>query len=390
MTCRSDTVFLYGPTWDAATRLSKHHLARYWAQTRRVLYVEGPPNPVSFYTRRQEAVRLFRRYLRGPVQVEDALWVHTYFYALPYRGSLFGLGGRWVNTVNQRIVRPQLSSSLRSLRFEKPVLFVCTAFALPLIDHIPHRLLVYHCSDDYTAVPSFPASFPQLEEELISRCDGVIATSEKLRQSKLHWNPNTFTVTNGADIQHFARTQAADTEIASELRDLERPVIGYVGSIFRWINQRWIKQAAKRLKGSFVFIGPIQTDVSCLEGLPNVHFLGPRPYDVLPNYLRGFDVATVPFTMDKVTLQSSPIKFYEYLAAGLPIVATRLPDLEPLGHLVHLVESAEEFISALQRAAVQDSPEAQVKRMEEAKKHTWEARYLQLDEIFDNLARAKT
>ena len=117
-----------------------------------------------------------------------------------------------------------------------------------------------------------------------------------------------------------------------------------------------------------------------------MHFLGPRPYNLLPEYLRGFDVATVPFTSNQVTLRASPIKFYEYLAAGIPIVATRLPDLEPLAEFAHLVTSAEGFTSALQQAVSQDTPESRQRRVKESRRHSWEARYVQLDAVIENIA----
>jgi len=381
-----DSVFLYCPTWDAPFQLSKHHLARQWARSRRVLYVEVPPNPLSFWTRREESARLWGRYWHGPVQVTEHLWVHTFFYPLPYRGGRTGLGGKWVNTFNQMVVKPQLLRVLEHLGFDNPILFLGNAGAISLLNSIPHRLLVYHCSDDFTLVPSFPASFPELEEELIRRCDLVIVTAEELRRAKKHLNPNIVTITNGADVEHFARTNAPETQLAPDLANLQRPVVGYIGSIFRWINQQWIKDAATQLPNwSFVFVGPLQTDISLLTGLPNVHFLGPKPYSDLPTYLCGFDVATVPFTINELTLRASPIKFYEYLASGVPVVASRLPDLEPFSDLAQLVENAEEFVLALQRAVREDTVEARQRRMAEAKKHSWDVRCAQIDAVIGRL-----
>jgi glycosyltransferase involved in cell wall biosynthesis len=117
--------------------------------------------------------------------------------------------------------------------------------------------------------------------------------------------------------------------------------------------------------------------------LPNVHFLGPRPYDILPQYLRGFDVATVPFVVNDVTLRASPIKFYEYLASGVPIVATRLPDFETLSDFAYLVEDADEFTLALQRTVSEDTPEFRQRRMAEAKHHSWTSRFKQIDVLIE-------
>ena len=377
-----DIILLYGPTWDQPGQLSKHHLARHWARTRKVLYVESPPNPLSFFTRREETNRLWQRYRHGPFQVAERLWVHTFFYPLPYRGRCIGLGGQWVNQFNQRVIRNQLQKVLKRLQFNMPILVVGSAHALPLAEHIPHSLMVYHCSDDFTQVPSFPESFPGLETELLRRCDLVICTAEELRRLKGHLNPNTITVPNGAQVEHFANCKAPDKQIASELVDLPKPIVGYIGSVFRWINQEWVAQAARQLPDwSFVFIGPLQTDISLLRKLSNVYFLGPRPYTDLPLYLRGFDVAIVPFVINSLTLCVSPIKFYEYLASGTPVVASRLPDLEPLSKFSYLVEKSNEFVQALQRAVSDETPEACNKRINESRNHSWANRCGEVDQI---------
>ncbi|MEW6738679.1 MAG: glycosyltransferase [Nitrospirota bacterium] len=339
---------------------------------------------LSFITRKNEARRLWNRYRRGPIEISERLWVHTFFGLLPTRGGILNPFGKCINRLNQSMIGPQLRKVTSKLGFKQPVIVIGSAFALPLLDYIPHRLLVYHCSDDYSAIPSFPAVFKDLESDLMSRCDAVIATAEELKKAKSHLSKNIFTVTNGANVEHFAKAGTSQTVVAEDLLNFKRPLVGYVGSVFEWIDQTWIIYAANRLpEWSFVFIGPIHTDISRLKILPNVHFLGPRPYEELPRYLKGFDIATVPFVMDKLTLCVSPVKFYEYLASGVPIVATRLPDLEPLSDYAYLVNDRDGFTSALQHAIAEDSPEKRKKRTEIAKNHSWEMRYSQVDAIIN-------
>ena len=348
--------------------------------------MEVAPNPGSFLTRRQEAIRLWRRFREGPVKVGEQLWIRSLFWPLPYRGSRWGLGGLWVNQLNQKFAVSTLQDDFRALGLRKPVLVVGSAHALPLLRHIPHSSVVYHCSDDFSDVPGFPDSFAELESELCKQADAVVTTSEELRRGKSELNPKTYTVTNAADVSHFARARAGDTEIPEEIASLPRPVVGYVGSVFQWIEQEWLEHAAERFADwSFVLIGPLQTNVSKLSRHRNVHLLGPRPYQSLPGYLKGFDVATVPFIIDDLTRRASPIKFYEYLAAGLPIVASRLPDLEPLRSYAYLVEDREEFARALQEAVAEEGDEKRRSRMLESGKHSWEARCEQLDSILDQL-----
>ncbi|MBM3948383.1 MAG: glycosyltransferase family 1 protein [SAR202 cluster bacterium] len=374
-------IFIYAPTWDAASQVSKHHMARYWAaQGKRVLYVEAPFHAFSLFTRLREVQRLWRRYTNGPQEVTPNLWVAAVPILFPYRAGwpLAGFGP--VLSVNQLLVRRRLRQVQKRFGLSNPLLVVGSAIANPFIDALGPSLVLYHCSDDYTRSPTFPSSYTKLEKSLTARADLVICTAETLRQVKASLNSYTYTVVNGAQVGHFAHTQDPQVRAAADLQGLPKPVIGYIGTVFEWIDQEMIAFAAKaHPEWSFVLVGPIATDVSRLRPLRNVHLVGPRPYTDLPAYLKGFDVATVPFVFHDVTLRASPVKFYEYLASGVPVVATKLPDFEPLGHMTELVSSPQEFTDALERAIRTETSEKQAARMREAKNHSWEARFAQVD-----------
>ena len=385
MSATESIVFLYGPTWDAPAQVSKQHLARYWAgRGRKVLYVEAPFHPLSLASRPGEVARMWRRYRNGPIEAVTNCYVQSYPAFYPYRARLPFAGTRWMLEANAAIARRRLASLCRTLEIERPLVLVATATALPLLECLSPSLVLYHCSDDYTRVSSFPESFDGLERELAQLCDLVICTAETLREAKSGLHPFTRAVSNGADIDHFAGTQAEGTAPAGELARFDRPLIGYVGTVFEWIDQKMVLHAAQtHPEWSFVFIGPVTTDVGRLRRMANIHFLGPRPYEDLPGYLRGFDVAIMPFVVDDVTLRASPIKFYEYLASGLPVVATRLPDLEPFEELVHLVDAASEAERAIQAAIDDDTPARRQARMLESQSHSWDARFAQIDRLID-------
>jgi glycosyltransferase involved in cell wall biosynthesis len=377
-------VFVYAPAWDGASQVSKHHLARYWASRgRRVLYVEAPFHPFSLARRLGEARRMWSRFIHGPVKVETNLWVQSSPVMYPYRNGWPLSSRRWLLKANHVITRFRLPVVCRKLGIHKPMVVVSSALAEPVLDALDASMTVYHCSDDFVMQPGFPDAYADLERRIFARSDLVICTAEALRQVKNNMHPRCYTVTNGAQIDHFARTQSPDVEMASELRGLTRPIIGYVGSVFEWLDQPMIAHAAKAHPDwSFVFVGPITTDVSVLKGLANVHLLGPRPYQNLPTYLKGFDVATVPFVFHDVTMRASPIKFYEYLASGVPVVATRLPDFRPFEHLAGLVSTKEEFVTALEQA-LQDDEDQREARMAEARDHSWDSRFRRIDELID-------
>jgi glycosyltransferase involved in cell wall biosynthesis len=383
-------VFLYGPTWDAPSQVSKHHLARHWASRGdAVLYVESQFHPLSLITRRSEVGRMWGRFAGGPVRVADNLWVQAYPSLMPYRSGVPFAETAVARWANQVVPKFRVRAAAHRAGIVKPVVVVGTATALPLVDRLDPGLVVYHCSDDYASQPNFPKSFLSLERSLTDRVDLVICTAEELRRVKAPLNPNTHTVTNGADVDHFSITQSPTTAIAPEIAGLPGPVIGYIGTVFEWLDIQLLARAAReRPEWSFVFVGPIATDVSAIANLRNVHLLGPRPYADLPGYLKGFDVATVPFVVHDVTLRASPVKFYEYLASGVPVVATRLPDLERFEGMAELYTGYEQFMAALDRAVADRSDERRDARMNEASANSWDDRFAQIDGLIaDALAR---
>ena len=382
-------IFVYAPAWDGASQVSKHHMARYWASRgRRVLYVEAPFHPFSLATRPGETRRMWSRFLHSPVNVEPNLWVQASPVLYPYRAGWPLATRRWLLKLNHFMTRLRLPAVCRKLDLNDPMVVVSSALAEPVLDSVKASVTLYHCSDDFALQPSFPDSYADLERRVIARSDLVVCTAEALRQAKEGMHPRCYTVTNGAQIDHFARTQSPEVMVASELRELPRPIIGYVGSVFEWLDQPMIGQAAKAHPDwSFVFVGPITTNVSALKGLANVHFLGPKPYRDIPTYLKGFDVATVPFIFHDVTMRASPVKFYEYLASGVPVVATRLPDFLAFEHLAGLASTREEFVAALEQA-LQDDEGQREARMAEARNHSWDVRFRRIDELVDEALKS--
>ena len=299
---------------------------------------------------------------------------------LPFRGSKYLLGAKWVNKVNQYFVRKKLKKQLKALKFYKPILVVGGAHIFPIINVFKAEKIIYHCSDDYTLVPSFPKSFQNIEKKLINICDLVVTTADELKYAKIKFNPNTISIPNGVDIDHFEKTQNKSTKIHKDLKLFSKPIIGYIGTVFRWINQDWIEFAALKNKNyDFIFIGPVTADVSRLKKIENIYFLGPKPYMQLPHYLKAFSVATIPFVIDGVTLKASPIKFYEYLASGIPIVSTDLPDLKDFSKVASLVSTKEEFSYSLKHIIEKDNDLLMDSRMKLAEKYSWNHRLIKLN-----------
>lgn len=374
---RADFVLLYAPPWSGPTRFSKHHLARHLADTgSRVLYVEAPLTPLGVRRGRSFVAELAAT-LRPPRQVATGVWVRRHFLPLPYHGASALTSRRAANRLGQRMLAPLIRRDLTRLGLRRPIVIAGLPHAADALPFLPRRGVIYHCADDYAHVRGFPRSLPELEIDLCRQANLVITTSATLCQARRRFNANTHWVPNGAEVAHFSQPAMPHPEIAR----LPRPVVGFVGGLSEWVDLRLVARLAElRPRVTFALIGPIGIDVAVVQAHSNVVLLGARAYATLPAYLAAMDVALIPFKQDRVTYHADPIKAYEYLAAGLPIVATDLPALRRLEHVVRLADSAESFAAEIDAAlAAADDAQARAERQTEAAQHSWVSRFTEID-----------
>jgi glycosyltransferase involved in cell wall biosynthesis len=221
---------------------------------------------------------------------------------------------------------------------------------------------------------------PDLEADLCTRANLVITTSRTLCEDRLRFNPHTHWIPNGVDVAHFSRVVVP----APELQRFNRPVVGFVGGLSQWVDVQLIAHLAKeRPAWSVVLVGPVGIDLSALAGLQNVHVLGPRPYADVPAYLAAMDVGLIPFRAEPVTYHADPIKAYEYLAAGLPVVATDMPALHRLAHVLRLADTPASFLAQVDAAIAEGRAARCAERQAEASRHGWADRFGQIERLIE-------
>src|SRR5207302_11447247 len=204
--------------------------------------------------------------------------------------------------------------------------------------------------------------------------------SRKLRLYKARTNLDAHLGQHGVDLEHFAKAFDPETTIRDEVKHLPGPVIGFWGLIADWVDLRLIRHVADSFSGgSVVLLGSSTTDMSPLSGARNVHFLGRKPYADLPRYAKAFDVALMPFKVNELTLASNPLKVREYLAAGLPVVSTAIPEVERLS----ICRIGKDFDSVVREisAAISAGPGPSEVRAAQVRSEGWEARVLEMREI---------
>ena len=224
-------------------------------------------------------------------------------------------------------------------------------------------------------------------DRLVREADLVVATADQLAREIAGTRPDVLLVPNAVDYDHFAR---GDVLPDPAIQSLGGPIIGYFGALARWVDYELIRQTARaRPDWTFVLIGPDHDGTAAASNLaemPNLHLTGPRPYAQLPAALAAFDVATIPFVVDDITHAVSPLKLFEYMAGGRPIVTTAMHECRKQPQ-IHIAESAADWIAQIERALSEGSSPERINELRQAaRQHTWRAR---ASAILDHLPAAR-
>jgi glycosyltransferase involved in cell wall biosynthesis len=359
--------------------LSKTHLMKLLARDNRVLWV----NSIGYRAPTASAADLGRawRKLKAAASplTEPVPNLHVLSpLAVPAWGSPA------VRAFNRTVLRGQVRRAMRKLRFRRPINWVFNPAAAVLAGSLGEDRVIYYCVDEYTAFAGVPSeSLIELERGLLRRADLVVVSAERLLRSKGPYNRRTVLVRHGVDFDHFRTALDPATDVPADIRHLPRPVIGYFGLMSPdWVDVPLLQAVARHFAGgSLVLLGKVAMDLGALARMPNVHVLGRKPYGALPAYCKGFDAAVIPFPVSEVTLNANPLKAREYLAAGLPVVSTPIPEVEVLG-TCGIGRTPAEFVRRLEEALADPGPSAG--RSEAMRTEGWAAR---LDEVRGHYAR---
>ena len=228
-----------------------------------------------------------------------------------------------------------------------------TPMALPFTDHLAPEMVIYDCMDELSAFKFAPPQISVLEKELFRKADIVFTGGNSIYEFKKDQHPNIYSFPSSIDKNHFglARTKLDDPE---DQKHIPHPRFGFFGVVDERFDIEMIDSVAKaRPEWQFIILGPVvKIDPAHLPRYENVHYLGGKKYEELPAYIAGWDVALVPFAMNESTRFISPTKTPEYLAAGKPVISSPIRDVvRPYGDnkLVHIVNNADEFISAAEK-----------------------------------------
>lgn len=381
-TLKGRDILCFSHDWSGDP-LSKTHLMRLLARENRILWVNsiGYRAPTVSKADLGRIARKFAAAAQPVREVEPNIFVLNPL-AIP------AYGRPWIRAFNQRLLKFLVQRAMRRLRFRRAINWIFNPAAAVIAGRLGENLLIYHCVDEYTAFSGVGASaLGELEEQLLRKSDLVLVSADRLYQSKAHLNPHTHVVRHGVDFDHFRAALEPATQIPAEIANLPRPVLGFFGLVADWVDVDLMAEMARRFnRGSLVVLGKTTTDVSKLAALSNVHLLGRKPYAELPAYAKGFDVALLPFRLNELTLNASPLKVREYLAAGLPVVSTPIPEVEILGQC-RIAGDMDAFELAI-RDALED-PGPACGRSDAIRSESWAARLVEIESLLAEVPNVK-
>lgn len=361
---RYDVICFSHLRWDFVFQRPQHLLSRFAAE-RNVMFIEEPVYgdgaPEFVVSERREGVKV----------------------AVPHLPH--GTGQQDANPILRKLV----SDLIADKASDNFVAWYYTPMMLAWSDHLEPRAIVYDCMDELSAFKNAPEELKIREAELFRRADLVFTGGRSLYEVKRGQHDAVYCFPSSIDTKHFARAMDI-TDDPTDQTSIAHPRIGFFGVIDERTDIELLERIADlRPDFQFVMIGPVvKIDEADLPRRANIHYLGGKSYDELPNYIAGWDVAMMPFAINESTKFISPTKTPEYLAAGRPVVSTPIRDVvRPYGEqgLVGIASTPEEFVEAIQRALDEDSTERRRRASEFLGTMSWDKTYQAMSELIDEV-----
>lgn len=377
-----DIVIVGQQPWDTSIGSNCKNIAVEFAKHNRVLYVNSALDRISAI-RNKEDDKISKRLnvingkenglitldknlwnLYPDVLIESANWIKIH--------SVFNI----LNKRNNRLFATSINKAIKSLGFKNFILFndndMFRSFYLK--EFLKPKVSIYYSRDYMLGVDYWKYHGEKLEPRLIAKSDLCVANSTYLASFCKKYNPKSFYVGQGCDLELYTSHSKAD--IANDMKAFNQPVIGYVGALqsIRLDVELLVTIASARKDWTFVFVGPEDEvfKTSQLHHLSNVHFLGSRKPEELPSYINAFDVCLNPQIINEITIGNYPRKIDEYLAMGKPVVATKTEAMSIFEPYTYLATNADEYLQLIEKALLENNIQKEKERTYFAAQHTWE------------------
>jgi hypothetical protein len=308
------------------------------------------------------------------------------FYVLaPVVLPLFG--NPRVEKLNDLWLVLQIRLAYLLLGIRRPLAFVCMPSFAGAVARLPREGLIYYYTDKFDAYRDITArdAIRRRDRQLLTDADLVLCASEAIVRSLPVERPRVHHFPHAVDFPRFQAALASDAPPPADIAAIPSPRIGYFGSLTDSNDLEMIRHAATAAPElHFVLIGRVFGDYSAVAGLPNVHLLGFKPYDMIPHYGRWFDVGIMNWKLTEWIRHCNPVKTKEYLSLGLPIVSVRIAEVERLyPDLVAFAADGPEFLAAIRRVLAEDGPELRRRRQDRVRHETWAQRVEEMFALYE-------
>ena len=359
--------------WDTDFRVGDHHYARLFIDNGwDVLWISHPVSP--FHGMKPENADRIQRAKSGPHRHANGPIEYIPFTVIPFLKAPV-LSSQWALENTHKYFNPSLEVTLRKTGFDKPDLVWITDAALhAVMTAADAKVRAVRIADDNTEFRSMPRALKTIEERLMKQANVVFVTSSPLESRlKTKFGGKLHLLRNGVEYEHFQ----GEFEKPDEYRFIDGPIAVYVGAIDEWFAPDWVTTLAKlRDDITSVIIGHSKINLSELMHIPNVRILGPKQYREIPAYLAHAELGIIPFRRTKLVDSISPLKLFEFFAAGLPVVSTRWKELEWLDSPALLAADADDFARLVWRAVDEGWKKQQGAHFRKyAAQNSWQSRY---------------
>ncbi len=335
-------LIVFGEDWGAHPS-STQHLVSHLKRDRRVVWVNSiglrrPRPTLRDFGRMAQKLRAMGQ-TTMPTAAGEPTVINPRVLPLP--------GNPIARSVNRRLLGGRLRATMAERGFQRPILWASLPTAVDVVGTIDERAVVYYCGDDFGSLAGVDhRAVTMLEAELAERADLILAASVRLAEKfPAH---KTRLLPHGVDAVGFQKPLPRPADLPTG-----KPIAGFYGSIAEWLDVELLAEVASTLSHwDFVLIGPVQTDVSKLACLANVHFLGAKAHRALPAYVQHWQLSLLPFKDSPQIRACNPLKLREYLAVGKPVVTTDFPALDGYRDLVRTASGAAKFSNAISLASL--------------------------------------
>lgn len=378
----ADIIIIGLQAWYTDIICNCKSIAREFAKNNRVLYINPPLDRKTILQQKddvniQRHLGIINNKEESLIQVEENIWnyypntIIESINWIPFT-SIFSV----INKINNKRFAADIKNAAEKLGFKDFIIFndndIFRSFYLK--EYLNPKLYIYYSRDNLLGVDYWKKHGSKLEPLHIAKADIAVANSNYLTNYLSSHNSNSHYSGQGCNIELFNGKK--NFEVPSDLQNISRPIIGYVGAITSLrIDTDAIKLIAQSYSNySIVLVGPYDMlqNKNELDQFSNIHFLGKKPIDSLPSYIQAFDVCINPQAVNPITIGNYPLKIDEYLSMGKPVVATKTDAMKIFGDYVYLAEKLQDYPALISKALSEDNASLKNERMLLASIHTWE------------------